>query len=102
MVPITLASRVISLLTKRSQLRHHLVLGLAPLSQSGGITASNWNVSANILPGGGPTSRILRISAFSLDFTPMSGSGLMFNLKMFRVSSTPGRYDPVGLEAKSG
>ena len=59
---------------------------------SGGITASNWNVSANILVGTGPNGRILRVSAFSLDFTPMSGSGLMFNLKMFRVSSNPGDF----------
>lgn len=54
-----------------------------------GLTSTNWNVSANVLPGGGPI-RTLRISAFSNDFTPLSGSGTLFNLNMTRVSSTPG------------
>src|SRR5450432_2895224 len=66
--------------------------GVGAEVQGAGITGSNWNVSANILVGTGPTGRILRVSAFSLDFTPMAGSGLMFNLKMFRVSSTPGDF----------
>jgi len=56
---------------------------------SGGLTATNWNVSSNVLPGGGPM-RTLRISAFSNDFTPLSGSGTLFNLNMVRVSNTPG------------
>lgn len=54
-----------------------------------GLTNTNWNVSGNVLPGGGPI-RTLRISAFSNDFTPLSGSGVLFNLNMTRVSSTPG------------
>ncbi len=54
-----------------------------------GLTATNWNVSANVIPGGGPI-RTLRISAFSNDFTPLSGSGTLFNLNMTRVSSTVG------------
>ena len=36
-------------------------------------------------PGPGPI-RTLRISAFSLDLTPLSGSGTLFELRMTRVS----------------
>jgi hypothetical protein len=53
--------------------------------QKAGITGGNWNVSGNVLPGPGPI-RTLRISAFSLDFTPLSGSGTLFELRMIRVS----------------
>jgi hypothetical protein len=59
-----------------------------PVSGSG-LTGNNWNVSGNVLPGSGPI-RTLRISAFSNDFTPLSGSGALYNLNMTRVSSTPG------------
>jgi len=61
---------------------------VTPVSAAG-LTANNWNVSANVQPGGGPI-RTLRISAFSEDFTPLSGSGTLFNLNLTRVSSTPG------------
>jgi hypothetical protein len=54
-----------------------------------GLTGSNWSISGNVLPGGGPI-RTLRVSAFSNDFTPLAGSGTLFNLNMTRVSSTPG------------
>ena len=50
-----------------------------------GLTAGNWNVSGNVLPGAGPI-RTLRISAYSNDFTPLSGSGTLFELRMTRVS----------------
>jgi hypothetical protein len=53
------------------------------------LTAANWNVSANVLPGDGPI-RTLRISAFSTDFTPLSGSGPLFYLNLIRVSDAPG------------
>ena len=53
--------------------------------QKAGLTAGNWNVSGNVLPGPGPI-RTLRISAFSNDFTPLSGSGTLFELRMTRVS----------------
>ena len=53
--------------------------------QPAGITDSNWNVSGNVLPGAGPI-RTLRISAFSNDFTPLSGSGTLFELRISRVS----------------
>jgi len=60
-----------------------------PPVSSSGLTATNWNVSGNVLPGGGPI-RTLRISAYSTDITPLSGSGTLFNLNMTRVSSTSG------------
>jgi hypothetical protein len=50
-----------------------------------GITGGNWNVSGNVLPGAGPI-RTLRIAAYSNDFTPLSGSGTLFELRMSRVS----------------
>jgi hypothetical protein len=53
-----------------------------------GLTGGNWNVSSNVLGTG--TIKTLRISAFSNDFTPLSGSGVLFNLNFVRVSSTIG------------
>jgi hypothetical protein len=53
--------------------------------QNAGLTAGNWNVSGNVLPGAGPI-RTLRISAYSTDFTPLSGTGTLFELRMTRVS----------------
>ena len=53
--------------------------------QKAGITGGNWNVSGNVLPGPGPI-RTLRVLAFSNDFTPLSGSGTLFELRMTRVS----------------
>jgi hypothetical protein len=53
-----------------------------------GLTSGNWNVSGNVLTGSGPI-RTLRVSAYSNDFTPLSGSGTLFNLNMTRVSKTP-------------
>jgi hypothetical protein len=55
-----------------------------PVSNAG-LTVGDWNVSGNVLPGAGPI-RTLRISAYSNDFTPLSGSGTLFNLNMTRVS----------------
>jgi hypothetical protein len=55
-----------------------------PVSKAG-LTARNWNVSGNVLPGAGPI-RTLRISAYSDDFTPLSGSGTLFELRMASVS----------------
>ena len=54
--------------------------------QKAGITGDNWNVSGNVLPGPGPI-RTLRISAFSNDFTALTGSGTLFELRMTRVST---------------
>ena len=68
----------------------------SPFVEPAGITATNWNVSGNILPGPGPI-RILRVSAFSLDFTPLAGPGVLYNLRMLRVGftgSTPLNWQP--------
>jgi hypothetical protein len=53
--------------------------------QNAGLTAGDWNVSGNVLPGAGPI-RTLRVSAYSNDFIPLSGSGTLFELDMVRVS----------------
>ena len=55
--------------------------------QKAGMTGGNWNVSGNVLSGEGPI-RTLRISAFSNDLTPLSGSGTLFELKVIRVSKS--------------
>ena len=55
--------------------------------QKAGITGGNWNVSGNVLPGTGPI-RTLRVSAYSNDFTPLSGSGTLFELRMRTVSDS--------------
>src|SRR4029077_8601867 len=60
--------------------------------QKAGLTGGNWNVSGNVLAGPGPI-RTLRVSAFSNDFKPLSGSGTLFELRMTRVSkATQGSY----------
>ena len=56
--------------------------------QKAGLTGGDWNVSGNVLAGPGPI-RTLRISAFSNDFTPLSGTGTLFELRMKSVSRTP-------------
>jgi hypothetical protein len=59
-----------------------------------GITGGNWNVSGNVLPGTGPI-RTLRISAYSNDFTPLSGEGTLFELRMTSVSQAPTQGTPL-------
>jgi len=66
----------------------------SPPVQNSGLTGGNWNVSGNVLPGPGPI-RTLRVSAFSNDFTPLSGTGTLYLLRMLRVSSTPGASTPL-------
>ena len=58
-----------------------------------GLTSSNWNVSANVLGTG--TTRTLRVSAFSQDFTPLNGCGVLFNLRMKRNTTTAGANCPM-------
>ncbi len=61
-----------------------------PPVSAAGLTSNDWNVSGNVLPGSGAI-RTLRISAFANDgFTPLSGSGALFNINVVRVSNTPG------------
>ena len=76
----SLSSRVISLLSQTSS------PSKARYVRPAGLTASNWNVSANIIGTG--TIKTLRISAYSNTFTPLNGSGTLFELIMRRVSST--------------
>src|SRR5205814_9997527 len=59
-------------------------------TQAAGLTAVNWNVSGNVLNTGPGTMKTLRISAFSNDFTALNGMGTLFNVRMLRVSNTPG------------
>ena len=56
----------------------------SPPVQKAGSTSGNWNVSGNVLEGPGPI-RTLRISAFSNDFEPLSGSGTLFELRLTRL-----------------
>jgi len=65
-----------------------------PPVQEGELTSDNWNVAGNVLPGPGPM-RTLRISAISNGFVPLSGSGKLFELRMLRVSNTPGVSSPL-------
>ena len=53
-------------------------------TQGAGLTANNWNVTSNIIPGTG-SIRTLRISAFSNSFVPLSGSGTLFQLNLVRL-----------------
>src|SRR5205085_5990546 len=66
----------------------------APPVQNSGLSAGNWTVTGNVIPGPGPI-RTLRVSAFSNDFTPLSGSGMLYQLRMLRVSGTPGASTPL-------
>ena len=54
--------------------------------QKAGLTAGNWNVIGNVLPGSG-SIRTLRVSGYSTDFMPLSGSGTLFELKISEVSN---------------
>ena len=67
----------------------------SPIVQPAGLTGANWNVSANIISSGPGTTKILRVSAFSLDSTPLSGSGTLYNLIFRRVSSISGNTSPL-------
>jgi len=64
-----------------------------PVVSGTGLTGTNWNVSGNVIGAG--TIKTLRVSAFSNDFTPLSGSGNLFQLNLVRVSSTPGASTPL-------
>src|SRR6266513_326998 len=44
--------------------------------QKAGLTGGNWKVSGNVLSRTGPV-RTLRLSAYSNDFTPLSGPGTL-------------------------
>ena len=68
----------------------------APAVSAAGLTTSNWTVSANVLNSGPGTMKTLRISAFANDqVTALSGSGVLLNLNMTRVSNNPGDSTPL-------
>ena len=72
------------------------VIGFSPPGVQGtGLTGSQWSVSANIINTGPGTIKTLRVSAFSNDFTALSGSGTLFNLRMLRLSNSPGATSPL-------
>ena len=52
--------------------------------QKAGLTKGNWIVSGHVLPGTGPI-RTLRVSAYSTDLTPLSGLGILFELKVIET-----------------
>src|ERR1044071_9676887 len=63
----------------------------SPPARIAGLTSGNWNATGNVLPTPTPGAsvtpssiRTLRISAFSNDFTPLSGSGTLFEMRMLR------------------
>jgi hypothetical protein len=60
-----------------------------PVSPAG-MTATQWNVSGNVNPTGPGTFKTLRVSAFATGSNVLSGSGMLYQLNMVRVSSTPG------------
>ena len=41
------------------------------------------------------TAKVLRVSAFSTDFTPLNGCGVLFNLNMRRVSGAANANSPL-------
>ena len=57
-----------------------------PVQRAGLTSDANWNVSAAILNSGPGTTKTVRISAFMATFTPLNGSGTLFELRMTRVS----------------
>jgi hypothetical protein len=59
----------------------------SPPVQNAGLTAGNWSVLGSVLPGKGPI-RTFRVSAFANDFAPLSGSGVLFELRLNRISKT--------------
>src|SRR4029077_3669829 len=60
------------------------------------VTTNGWTVGSNVLNTGPGTLKTLRVSAFSNDgVTPLSGSGVLFNTRFVRVSTTAGQNTPL-------
>ena len=75
---------------------------MAPVVQAAGLTGSGWTVAGNILPNPPTGIRTLRVSAFVNDgLTPLSGAGVLYNLRMIRVSSCAGCDHDTGLAASA-
>lgn len=63
----------------------------SPYVETSGLTSTNWGVAGNIINSGPGTLKTLRIAGRANDGdTALDGSGTLFNLKMVRVSQTPG------------
>ena len=58
--------------------------------QAAGLTATNWNIAGNVLPGKGPI-RTLRLSGYSTNFAPLNGVGTLLNLNVAHVNPAAGR-----------
>jgi hypothetical protein len=54
--------------------------------QRAGLTDGNWTVLGHVLSGPGPI-KILRVSGFSNDLAPLSGSGTLFELRIERLTN---------------
>ena len=68
--------------------------------QKAGLTAGNWTVSGHVLSGPGPI-KVLRISGFSNDLVPLSGSGTLFE-SADGASDERGPSDPNALGGAAG
>jgi hypothetical protein len=64
--------------------------GTPPVQRAGLTSNANWNISIGILPTPPTGIRTARLSAFMSAFVPLEGSGTLFELRMRRVSNTPG------------
>jgi hypothetical protein len=53
--------------------------------QKAGLTAGNWTVTGRVLDSSSPIKTV-RISAFSNDLEPLSGSGTLFELRLSKVN----------------
>src|SRR5204863_2837827 len=72
-----------------------------PVQRAGLTSNANWGVSGSILGSG--MIKTFRLSAFMSDFVPLEGSGTLFELRMRRVSNTPGAMTPLTwAQASSG
>lgn len=59
-------------------------------SKDGLTIGADWTVSGSIINTGPGVTKALRVTAISQDQIPLNGSGLLFNLRMKRVSSVAG------------
>src|SRR5204862_2120366 len=58
-----------------------------PRIQKSVLTVRNWNVTGNVINTGPGTIKVIRISAFSNDFIPLSGSGSLLEIRPFRAGT---------------
>ena len=73
----------------------------SPPVSSAGLTASNWNVSGNVLPGAGPDQDAARIGLLErLHAAVRLGDSLQSEHD--QGEQHPGCYDSIGLEAGPG